>query len=282
VAKKEVPTVKNTLILMDLDQTLLDRQYKITDKRILKKLRAMQNAGWLFGLNSDSPYQSMLLHAQALGLAGPLIAERGNCIRFVNSVIPVWHDERNKAKFAEVFFAFHNAIPALFPSIRVHDDVRMSRQQFRDFTVNEHSLHMLQHVTRAYSFGFHLYLKTPEGNTFPHELLDQVADTARRLFRAIFNADPLYDCNHDYGVCILHEEKSVKAKAMPIAISELGCERFYMIGDSLSDHLGDNRVIQCAVGNASPEYKAVSTIVATAPLTSGVLEILERIEATCV
>jgi len=50
-----------------------------------------------------------------------------------------------------------------------------------------------------------------------------------------------------------------------------------MVGDSMSDWLDDDRVIQCAVGNASDAYKEKSKLIATSARTEGVIELLELI-----
>ncbi|OGF90422.1 hypothetical protein A3I27_03975 [Candidatus Giovannonibacteria bacterium RIFCSPLOWO2_02_FULL_43_11b] len=54
-------------------------------------------------------------------------------------------------------------------------------------------------------------------------------------------------------------------------------DKVFMVGDSMSDWLDDDRVIQCAVGNASDAYKEKSKLIATSARTEGVIELLELI-----
>ena len=67
------------LILLDVDETLVDVNYKLTcpDREWHVALRRAEKRGAIIGLNSDSAYDTLQKRAAAYGIQGPIVAERG-------------------------------------------------------------------------------------------------------------------------------------------------------------------------------------------------------------
>lgn len=55
VRRSEIVLPENKLLLIDLDKTLIDKNYKINDDRINSEIRRLQAGGWQIGLSSDTP-----------------------------------------------------------------------------------------------------------------------------------------------------------------------------------------------------------------------------------
>ncbi|MBU1132394.1 HAD hydrolase family protein [Patescibacteria group bacterium] len=270
---------KDKLILIDVDGTLTDASYQITDSGITRKIMEMQKQGWTIGLNSDTPFSRLEARARALHLNGLLICELGNSIHQINPTQLIW-EERHKESFAELNERFQEAAKKSFPEIiRRENDLKFSLERFRNELLPHGSeIWILHHASRRHSFAFQLIKKTPRGDIFVDRLLIRLAECAQRLFLEIFHKEPLADVNHKYGVCILHHKDSRKSKAAAAVFAILGYEKIYMIGDSMSDFLNHPCVVQCAVGNASIEYKRECSIVAKNHLASGVIECLGQIK----
>ena len=122
-----------------------------------------------------------------------------------------------------------------------------------------------------------LYVTTPL--SYLHLDNDTVRIEVEAIARSL-TAEPLdVDENSEYGILIIHAARNVKANGVRALIERTGAARIAYIGDSWRDNIGDLRVIQCAVGNATEEYKRHCRFVATQSYTAGAVELLEAILA---
>ena len=55
----EVPLPTDKLILIDLDKTLIDPQYQITDESVIGEIERVQSLGWNLGLSSDTALEPL-------------------------------------------------------------------------------------------------------------------------------------------------------------------------------------------------------------------------------
>ena len=69
------------------------------------------------------------------------------------------------------------------------------------------------------------------------------------------------DYNEEYSVLILHDLNVRKANAIPKINQMFPGQQIFMIGNSMSDFVGD-QVVHCAVGNATDDYKRQCLLVA--------------------
>src|SRR5437588_3343222 len=70
------------IILLDLDGTLIDKEYRLTvsDEYIKATIKSIQDKNVLVGINSDTPLLPLRSWAHHLGMRGPLIAEKGQVL----------------------------------------------------------------------------------------------------------------------------------------------------------------------------------------------------------
>lgn len=76
----EIPLPSDRLILLDLDKTLVNENYNLTDRAVLGEIERVQDLGWALGFNSDTPLEPLKVWSRQFGLNGPILAENGSVI----------------------------------------------------------------------------------------------------------------------------------------------------------------------------------------------------------
>src|SRR5688500_7089748 len=80
-ATKFFPVPRDKVALFDIDGTLIDTRYEVTDDDIYTVIQEAQEAGWTIGLSSDTPHATMLERAVQFDIKDdPLIAEKGGLV----------------------------------------------------------------------------------------------------------------------------------------------------------------------------------------------------------
>jgi hypothetical protein len=76
--------VSKRLALFDLDGTLINESYQVTDDGIYQAIQQAQDAGWRVGLSSDTPYEPLAAWRDKFGMNGPIIAENGAVVELTS------------------------------------------------------------------------------------------------------------------------------------------------------------------------------------------------------
>ena len=129
---------------------------------------------------------------------------------------------------------------------------------------------------RHVSLSFFIF--NPEFANNPTE--DPLSDHFKYLVERFVNESNLADLKieispGDHYIQLMHQDTQ-KRDIIPWIRNHYKVDRILMFGDSMTDFCSDSSVIQCAVGNAHPEYKAHCQIVANATYTAGVYECLHE------
>jgi len=272
----EVPLPTDKLILIDLDKTLIDPQYQITDESVIGEIERVQSLGWNLGLSSDTALEPLKIWRKRFHLNGPLIAEKGSV---------VWlPDGRESAKADyEIFFT----------SLRSNLMKKLSEERipfvFGDVTqflrnhpqlpgMVDQRLVLIQ-AYRRYSMNFYGRALDVQGNLIiDNDLTQQIIDKLQGLIKAQpFEIEE--DYNPEYGIFILAPRSVNKREGTLKMLELLGLEKVGIIGDSESDLIGEDIAVHYAVGNARPELKRQAVYVSSSEYTRGVKEILSRIKS---
>lgn len=270
-------------VLLDLDGTLIDAEYRLTDDRICAAIAGAQARGWSIGVNSDSAMATCRRWHRRLGMNGCLVAEKGAAF-FVPGQGVAAVEESNEDAFRELNVAFYRDIRVWHPeafvvtgevSALVHGDaaeVFVPESSEEVILINGH---------RRWSFHFYVRRRLADGQTSldPALLRELVALTKRLVETDPRLAGANLDVSQRHGLCIVHHRRTSKARGVRALADRVGCSQVFMIGDSMDDFCGDPRVRQFAVGNASQEYKDRCERVAHAAVTAGVIELLESLPA---
>lgn len=278
------------LILLDVDETLIGTNYELTVPHdvLTAAIRRAEMKSAIVGLNSDSGFPTLERRANQVGISGPIIAERGALVQPARGA-PLTALIPETLRFLELRDRF---LDALTFGQRTHQywvvlgDVNELAKALPPISsrVLPAPVAVLVNGVRTCSLAF--YVRKRVGCEWVKDVasLDEVIailEEAGPHCEPLWSARDILDRNPTYGICIVHHKDTQKPRAVGWILEHAGTRPVYMIGNSQSDDLRDPRVIQCAVGNASPEYKTrcleTHGFVAEQPLTVGVLELLERI-----
>lgn len=258
------------LILFDLDGTLIDKSYQLTDEGIYAKLEEAQE-DWVIGLSSDTPYEVMSAWQKNLQIDGPILSERGAQVAYGDRVQVVYED----------CFDFRSYRDDLVEKFRDHNH-RVWVGNATEFIRSEQQIGepgesvVLVNDLRQYSTSFFVRSVASDGKLqINRELTESVAAVARSLFPDAISLDE--DLNHEYGIFIASAPQINKRLGSLAMTKMFGFSGFIMVGDSMGDYVGEDLALQYAVGNASEEYKEHAVYIADKPITSGCIEILDML-----
>lgn len=279
-----------SLILCDKDETLVDTKYQLTvpSADFTDAIRRAEAKGAIVGLNSDSGFPTLEQRANQIGIPGPIIAERGALVQPTRGA-PLTPLIPETLRFLELRDRFLDALTFGQRTRQywvVLGDVNELAKALPPIPprVLPAPVAVLVNGVRTCSLAFYVRKRVGDAWVKDGTALDDVIailEEAGPHCEPLWSARDTLDRNPTYGICIVHHKDTQKSRAVDWILAQAGDRPVYMIGNSKSDDLKDSRVIQCAVGNASPEYKArcleTHGLIAEQPLTAGVIELLERI-----
>jgi hypothetical protein len=258
------------LVLFDLDGTLINDAYQITDDGIYPAIRQTQEAGWAVGLNSDTPYDALCIWRNRFGMNGPIVAEKGAVVELDGQPVFAAADAAEASAARRRIGAYATARGMV---LWTGNPVEALRQGLRIGRPGKTAL-LLNDLSRC-SLRFFVRVIGPDGELKLDDLRAQevVAD-CQPLFPAFDAVD--MDYNPTFGLLIASPGGVTKRGGVQQLLESMDAVRRVMVGNSMTDYLGDDMAEHFAVGNASPEYQAVATT-AEAQWTSGCVEILRRL-----
>lgn len=280
VSETEGPEIitlpSDKVILLDLDKTLIDSSYNITDPAITDEIQRVQGNGWKLGLISDTPLETLLAWNNQLHMNGPIMAERGAVIYDSGETEILFPSEQRyfealKTKFIDDLAG--DRLPFY------HGDITRFLNNSPVLTGTLEDTLILVNGYRRCSFSAYSR-KIDESGKLQIDL-DSLEELRNRLNTASANIQRGFtvheDVNPDYGIVILSPEAVNKRNATKIWMEKNGIRQVGIIGDSGTDILGNDIAIHYAVGNATEEFKKVATYTAPRNITSGVIDILSQI-----
>jgi len=286
-----------TLVLMDVDKTIINEQYDLPVPReeFVAALARAQNAGITLGLNSDSALPTVLGWAKEWGINGPLLAEQSVlCLQDEGYRTIPMHAELG------LFRDLRNAFVMELLRRETHDerfltlvgDVNSIVDKMPTYGTQANGTQLLVAVNglRQFSLSFFARARTSQGwarredsdangpvMRRAFDVLKEVAGRSQQ-FRDLWGKKDV-DNNLRYGICIVHRKGVHKRTPVARLLEMRTYDQVYMIGDSYpADFLNDERVVQCAVGNASEKYKGRCQMIARQSMAAGVIELLGKIQ----
>jgi hydroxymethylpyrimidine pyrophosphatase-like HAD family hydrolase len=264
--------MRNTekLALLDLDGTLIDDAYQVTDTAIYETIANTQDAGWTIGLHSDTPYEALTIWRERFGMNGPIIAEKGAVIELAGKVTldSVAADMVDVARQHVTNYAHTHGL-----GVWSGNPVEALRSDLRYGTPGQ-TVVLINTLSRC-SLRFFVRVTQSDGSLAIEDARTQaVISDCRPLFPTFTN--PIEDNNPDFGLMIASQGNITKRLGAQKLLADLGIDQCVMIGNSMTDYLGSDIAEHFAVSNATPEYQTVAATVA-APLTSGCVTALRTL-----
>jgi hydroxymethylpyrimidine pyrophosphatase-like HAD family hydrolase len=258
------------LALFDIDKTLIGVDLVINDEGIFDAFAEAQAQGWTVGLSSDTPYDRIRSKRDYFGVNGPIIAERGAIVEWDGSTIydsetaQAFGETRDRveAKLAERGFRVVSSYPT---ELDTPDDRPIEDGEAIAFV----------NPLRMCSVGLWARRSRDDRLVIDDNLTSEMADLVRPDMP---DMDLFWDLNHEYGILIAAPASMNKRVGTQHFKQLAGIGgRVAMVGDSMSDFLGDDVAVHYAVGNASPDFKARANYVAEGTITKGSIEILGKL-----
>jgi hydroxymethylpyrimidine pyrophosphatase-like HAD family hydrolase len=272
----EIPLPTDKLLLIDLDKTLIDPNYQITDQNIFEEIKRVQSLGWQIGLSSDTPLEIMQNWKKEFGMNGPIIAERGALIQLVNGT-EIELIENSREYFVNLRRKLVSQISDRNIPLYIGDAVSFLRNKTKLIGSTDKSL-VLINAYRRCSLGFWVRSVDNSGelnmdNSLVEELLQNFEPV---LSNAPFELER--DLNKDYGIFIVSPREVNKRVATQRLMNKLHLVKIGMVGDSKTDIVGSDIAVHYAVGNARAELLSISDYKSTKDYTEGVVDILSKIK----
>lgn len=260
---REVLKTAKVIVLMDLDGTIIDENYAISNLEGLKqKIGQLQEAGVLVGLHSDTPRTSLLQFAQMYGIQGPLIYEMAG-IHLPEFNLDIVLDPSEKDFFTALREKLYEAAKTSFVDT---EDIKhlISRERDKNKEKREVSVYpgyqygLFINPFREFSLGFWIERYDTDGTPFVdpdfHQRVnDLVASVLARDFPNLQNNSLYFYQNPiDDGTSIVRPAH-LHTKTPPIqTLLTIGDYQgpVYMIGNTKSDFISDKRVTTLGVGNS--------------------------------
>lgn len=266
---KTFPVPSDRVALFDLDGTLLGQDYQFTDDLIYPAVQSAQEAGWFVGLSSDTPYESLAVWRQRLGLNGPIVAERG---AVTEAKEELFFNRAEATVYANARAQICQTWKDMGASIWYGNPVEAIRNSER--LGEPGKILALVNILRRCGLGFHIRQVKEDGSLTISQSLTETMAVEARLSYPDFD-DLIEDLNHDYGLIVVSREGLNKRTGAQKLATVLQVGKFAMVGNSISDYLGDDLAVHYAVADATEGFKAVADYIADAPATSGAVEVLK-------
>lgn len=270
------------LVLLDLDKTLLDVDYRLTtpEHQFREVVGELAGKGVMVGLCSDSSILSLRQWHDCLGLTGPLIGERGAV---------VWDSSFAHAEFVDVNEtlwlqnlrgSFLAQATVRFPEVTlvVGDATKFIKHSavFPSMTRNVLAVNSF----RMASFSF--FARQLSNESFLESdafLLEEASNLTEELVASFGRrrSELFWDENPEYGILIVHNQSTEKHRGVTFLKNNTDYREVVMVGDSVADYLNLPDVMQFAVCNASKQYKEKCGYVSKDSFTAGVVDCLRQL-----
>lgn len=268
---------KQTIILCDVDKTLIDSQYRLTTD-IRDTVSAVQRISTV-GLCSDSALPSLRFWAEKIGATGHLVGELGAVVQDMRSKTIVATDSDATSWLVQLRDAVILNLVQELPNITilVGDSVQLIREglktpYFADKIafVNGYRQHSVSVHMRIFDRQANILRCDPVG-------IANLRANIESILSMMGHTSVVFDENPEYGIIIVHAQSTSKKNGVSWLLRRFPGTQVFMIGDSIADHIADSPVVHCAVGNASEAFKEKCQYVSKFQYTDGVRDILDHL-----
>jgi hydroxymethylpyrimidine pyrophosphatase-like HAD family hydrolase len=260
------------VVLLDLDKTIIDVKQQLNDERFIPTVRQAQSQGWILGLSSDTPLESLRTWSERFGLNGPTIAEKGAIVQTKNGI--VYAKPETVGVFSELFNLAVDKITSLDMKV-VHGtpvEIMFKNEVFGNPGDNVVFVNNL----RRSSLGIFVLRVDEMCHLIPNK--DETARVMSSVESILPNLPTIQKwSSNDRGLIVISDSEISKRNGSMLLMRHDGLRQVGMVGDSMIDYIGSDIAVHYAVGNAAPEFKSKSDYVSAHDLTSGVVDILGQL-----
>ncbi len=271
VNQPEFPVPRDRVVLLDIDGTLIDVNYQVTDSRIYPAIQEAQEAGWVIGLSSDTPHETMVEQAKQFGIKdGPLVSEKGGQVTSKDRIIETTPELKGSFRLSRERIVEFLASAGFV--VRLGNPVDVLQQPFG----SPGEPVAVVNTRREFSMSIYFRRVSEDGGFIKSpEVIESAMDEIRRLYPDYDDLEE--DVNHEYGLIIVNRQIVTKRLGTQALMAEMGLSQVAMVGNSFADYLGKDIALHYAVADAKDEFKRVANFISELPLTAGAAEIISLI-----
>lgn len=258
------------LVMFDLDGTIIDNDYKLTDDRFPEAIHRAQRAGLTIGLSSDTPYSQLDWWRSSLGMNGPIIAEKGAVVELDRQMM---FDESLKREV-------DGSIRRTLEYLRERDGTRViegnATQNVKAELANDVSESTVVYLNTLSMCSLRYFVRRNKGGRaeIDDTLTQAVIDELRQFEPAI--ATKSVDNNPTFGLMIVGDVRIDKRYGTKKLLSQCTVGQLIMVGNSMGDYIGEDIAELYGVANTVDDYKNRS-IGLGGTVTTGCIELLDRL-----
>ena len=245
--------MSKNVVLIDLDHTLVDESYQLTDESVKEVIAERRREGWVIGLNANAPLRTQLTRWNQLGMNGPIVVERGAAVWFPDEAFVELSRSKNIVRKAKEAILSH--IQDLEDTLLLHGDATGFIRNIHEVPGVFNSRLVAINGLRLFSIALHVRRIEKETGRLLVDvgLAEGVIEELRKHFPV---TDSLSEgqLESDYGFFHIDPIDVSKATGADKAFNDIHASRRIVIGDHIEDYVDDAEVY--AVGNASPELKS--------------------------
>ncbi len=258
------------LIAMDLDETLLGSDFKISERN-KKAIKAAKEKGVRVTIATGRMYQSTLPYARELNIDIPVIAYHGALIRTYDEILfhyPVDYDSALQIVEAAERLKYH---------INLYIDDQVHVREENHFTKLYQTIASVPVITVGDPAAF---LRSRKEEPSKLTVIDYEGNLERMedYLREEFGDNLSVTKSHKFFLELTHKD-ATKGKALKKLADSFGVkqENVMAFGDSFNDmDMIQYAGLGVAVANARPELKAVANLVADTNTSDGVAKVIEE------
>ena len=258
---------RKKLVLFDLDLTLIDEAYQFCDHGFAQAASLAIAAGWSLGISSDTPGAGSRYWHERLSFNGPIVIEKGAAVLHDDEILTaVPHAEQ----FGDLRYTTQAALARVADKVWYGDAPGAIRD---GLVVGERGEEIVMvNSLREFSFSAYGGIVSDSGQFVRDErVLKRAVEATRRSYGRLLVDE---DVNPGYGIFIAHDARTSKRVGTQALMRRLGIGTLSMVGNSMTDYVGNDIARHYAVANASDEYQACADYISTRPLSAGCAEIL--------
>lgn len=280
--------MKKPLVFLDIDGTLIDKNYQFNfddPSTIFKKFVDM---GWLFAFNSNRALEDMLPLYKKTNMNGFIIVENSSYIyepKMQKTTFLI--SEKQKEKMTEL----KSKLPVLIEQLILSrygkkiewfnvDTVKTKNLKILSDHIHPEKIHIHNNSFRKYSASMHI--KIAKNGTLiqaPEEMMFEINNGLKKLLK---DEEIPIIINHStlFGNILINFKSPNKLDGVEYIFKDKKNNYdFFAIGDELNDcQMVDNIGKFLTVKNAKNEVKNKSVFSSKYPYTKGVIECMKWIE----
>ncbi len=274
-----------TLVVLDIDGTLLDKDYNVNSSTLPMLINKLESKGIVFCINSNRSLNDLLPVAAQFRITGPIIGENGVFIydpvnkttNYVLSKQQLDAVHQHKVRAEQMLV---ECLKALFPERKIYWESIGTADKASHPSADKYaegSIVVLNNKFREYTVSAHLK-RSIHGHLV--SMSDEVRHVAKAL-RDFLGDQKVMEVNYSSlfaNVLVLPGLTSKRKALKKLENLKFSFNHVYVIGDEISDYRMINGLgTFMTTANAELKVKAKAKYVSSASYGLGVVELLNAI-----